>query len=150
MSIIEFLNFVWWYVSHMITVWNSGVVWSMTEILLPLVQLTHGSFSPGLPYNQIWCKCWNFITLFHIAVLPTHINVSQCGRTHPELSSCITTLIVGNTPWDQLSIKVWHSPQKCFQPITAPWQTIDLSTPDLTKLSLDCISQSFTLCLACL
>ena len=67
---------------------------------------------------------------------------------HPELSGCITTLIVRNTPWGQLSINLWQGlwpnrgASSQSQAVVQPWTTgadgnINVSTP---KLSLDCIT----------
>ena len=67
------------------------------------------------------------------------LNVSVA--CHPELSGCITTLTVCNTPWGQLSIKVWQGPWPTLvlsanHRLSAD-RNINLSTP---KLSFDCIT----------
>ena len=39
-----------------------------------------------------------------------HLECQWLRNQLPELSGCITTLTVRNTPWGQLSIKVWQGP----------------------------------------
>ena len=87
---------------------------------------------------------------FHLIRLEFHLwhNCITPLNKHPELSGCITTLIVRNTPWGQLSINLWQGlwpnrgASSQSQAVVQPWTTgadgnINVSTP---KLSLDCIT----------